>query len=68
MADVFVVALFMAYIGLDGLVGGNSINRDHPEPSTDIAVGAQGAQFEMGLFLFSGFCFFSIFWDDGCRK
>ena len=62
MADVFVVALFMAYIGLDGLVGGQLDQlRDHPEPSTDIVVGAQGAQFEMGLFLFTGFCFFSIF-------
>ena len=62
MADVFVVALFMAYIGLDGLVGDSSINYAIVQgPSTDIVVGAQGAQFEMGLFLFTGFCFFSIF-------
>ena len=62
MADVFVVALFMAYIGLDGLVGGQLDQlRDGRGPSTEMALGAQGAQFEMGLFLFTGFCFFSLF-------
>ena len=59
MADVFVVSIFMAYLGLDGVI---SSELEHLEGSSNPVniITTNGTHLEIGFFLFLGFVFSSF--------
>ena len=54
MADVFTVALFMAYLGMNGLVNSNLSQLDQQQADTIINT-ANYTRFKPGLIFFVGF-------------
>ena len=59
MADVFVVSIFMAYLGLDGVVGNELKHLENRGAPINI-ITTNGTHLEMGFFLFLGFVFTSF--------
>jgi hypothetical protein len=57
MADVFVIAIFMAYIGFSGILEGQLSQAD---PGV-VTPATNGTSFLPGLHLFTGFCLGSLF-------
>lgn len=54
MADVMVVSIFMAYLGLDGVVG-NELNKLEEQNNAINIITSNGTHLEVGFFLFLGF-------------
>ena len=54
MADVFVVSIFMAYLGLDGVVNNELRNLENQTDPVNI-ITTNGTHLEAGFFLFLGF-------------
>ena len=54
MADVFVVSIFMAYLGLDGVVNNELKSLESMQDPVNI-ITTNGTQLESGFFLFLGF-------------
>jgi len=54
MADVFVVSIFMAYLGLDGVVS-NELKRLEGKADPVNIITTNGTHLEVGFFLFLGF-------------
>ena len=54
MADVMVVSIFMAYLGLDGVVG-SELNKLETQDSPVNIITFNGTHLEVGFFLFLGF-------------
>ena len=59
MADVFVVAIFMAYIGFDGIIASQLTGFAGASPNVDVLT-TNGTSLEIGFFMFLGFCLFSL--------
>ena len=59
MADVFVVSIFMAYLGLDGVVN-NELRRLEAKGDPVNIITTNGTHLEVGFFLFLGFVFTSF--------
>lgn len=59
MADVFVVAIFMAYIGFDGIIASQLTGFAGASPNVDVLT-TNGTSLELGFFMFLGFCLFSL--------
>ncbi len=59
MADVFVVSIFMAYLGLDGVVN-NELRRLEGRGDPVNIITTNGTHLEMGFYLFLGFVFTSF--------
>ncbi len=55
MADVMVVAMFMAYIGFDGIVSSQLSGLAEAGASVDV-ITTNGTSLEIGFFMFLGFC------------
>jgi hypothetical protein len=60
MADVMVVAIFMAYIGFNGIVGSQMENLSRSSEPIEILT-TNGTQLTGGFFLFLFFCLASLF-------
>jgi hypothetical protein len=56
MADVFVIALFLAYLGFDGLTGSQLATLLTDSPFVDLET-QNGTQLRAGFHLFAAFCF-----------
>ena len=54
MADVFVVSIFMAYLGLDGVVS-NELKHLEAKSNPVNIITTNGTHLEVGFFLFLGF-------------
>lgn len=62
MADVFVIAIFMAYIGFGGLIDSQlSQLPSGSEQGLSVNASPNATAFQPGLFLFAGFCIVSLF-------
>ena len=62
MADVFVIALFMAFIGFNGIIDSQLGQLAQGNSSAiKIAPNAEGTAFQSGVYLFSAFCVASLF-------
>ena len=62
MADVFVIALFMAFIGFNGIIDSQLGQMAQGNSSAiKIAPNAEGTSFQSGFYLFSAFCVASLF-------
>ncbi len=59
MADVMVVSIFMAYLGLDGVVGSELGKLEEQSDPINI-ITSNGTHLEVGFFLFLGFVFSSF--------
>jgi len=59
MADVFVVSIFMAYLGLDGVVD-NELKHLEAKSDPINIITTNGSHLEVGFFLFIGFVFTSF--------
>ena len=59
MADVFVVAIFMAYIGFDGIIASQLSGFAGSSENVDILT-TNGTSLEIGFFMFLGFCLTSL--------
>ena len=59
MADVFVVSIFMAYLGLDGVVNNELKHLEGRSDPVNI-ITTNGTHLEVGFFLFLGFVFTSF--------
>lgn len=59
MADVFVVSIFMAYLGLDGVVDNELKHLEEKSDPINI-ITTNGSHLEVGFFLFIGFVFTSF--------
>lgn len=55
MADVFVIAMFLAYLGFDGLTGNQLATLMTDSPTVDVAT-ENGTELRVGFHLFAGFC------------
>ena len=60
MADVMVVAIFMAFIGFNGIVGSQMANLSRSSESMEILT-TNGTHLTGGFYLFLGFCLASLF-------
>ena len=61
MADVFVIAIFMAYIGFGGLIDSQlSQLPGGSEDGLSVNASPNATAFQPGLFLFAGFCIVSL--------
>ncbi len=60
MADVFVVAIFMAYIGFKGIIDSqlNQMTGDHI--TVDLITTHEGTALQVGFLLFTGYCLLSL--------
>ncbi len=59
MADVFVVAIFMAYIGFSGLISSQLAGLNQSSQSLEVLT-TNGTDLQIGFFLFLSFCFASL--------
>ena len=59
MADVMVVSIFMAYLGLDGVVG-SELSKLEAQRNAVNMITSNGTHLEVGFFLFLGFVFSSF--------
>ena len=59
MADVMVVSIFMAYLGLDGVVGSELTKLEEQRDAVNM-ITSNGTHLEVGFFLFLGFVFSSF--------
>jgi hypothetical protein len=59
MADVMVVAIFMAYIGFNGIVGSQLDMLENSSESVEIFT-TNGTRLLGGFYLFLGFCLSSL--------
>lgn len=59
MADVFVVAIFMAYIGFDGIISSQLSGFANANDSVDVLT-TNGTTLELGFFMFLSFCLVSL--------
>ena len=59
MADVFVVAMFMAYIGFNGLISSQLSSFAHSGADVDILT-TNGTSLQIGFFMFVAFCLASM--------
>ena len=59
MADVFVVAIFMAYIGFDGIIASQLTGFAGANANVDVLT-TNGTSLQIGFFMFLGFCLFSL--------
>ena len=59
MADVFVVAIFMAYIGFSGLISSQLSGLNQSTESIEVLT-TNGTDLQIGFFLFLSFCFSSL--------
>lgn len=55
MADVFVVSIFMAYLGLDGVVASELKHLEGKSADPINIITTNGTHLEVGFFLFLGF-------------
>jgi hypothetical protein len=60
MADVMVVAIFMAYIGFSGIVAEQLSQLENISPTIDILT-TNESKLNEGFFLFTGFVILSLF-------
>ena len=60
MADVMVVAIFMAYIGFNGIVG-NQLEQLREGAGTASIATANGTQLMSGFYLFLSYCLLGLF-------
>lgn len=67
MADVMVVAIFMAYIGFNGIVGSQMDNLSRSGQSMEILT-TNGTHLTGGFFLFLGFCLASLFLSSAITR
>ena len=61
MADVWVVALFMAYMGFDGLVGSQLAELEQASGENLKVLTTNGTELKAGFYLFLSFCLSSLF-------
>ncbi|NOQ35095.1 MAG: paraquat-inducible protein A, partial [Methylococcaceae bacterium] len=61
MADVWVVALFMAYMGFDGLVGSQLAQLEQASTGNMKVLTTNGTELKAGFYLFLAFCLSSLF-------
>lgn len=59
MADVMVVAIFMAYIGFDGIIASQLSGFADATEQVDVLT-TNGTSLELGFFMFLGFCLTSL--------
>jgi hypothetical protein len=61
MADVMVIAIFMAYIGFNGMIGSqlDLITRGAASAGVDVLT-TNGTSLQPGFFMFLAFCVFSL--------
>ena len=67
MADVMVVAIFMAYIGFNGIVGSQMANLSRSSQSIEILT-TNGTHLTGGFYLFLCFCLASLFLSSAITK
>jgi hypothetical protein len=69
MADVMVLAMFMAFIGLDGIVK-SQLSQLGPGDGGTLVVTAGGSQLQAGFYLFLGFVISSMVFSEAlkCRE
>jgi hypothetical protein len=60
MADVMVVALFMAYIGFNGLISSQLSHLSGASQHVDVLT-TNGTNLQVGFFLFLSFCLGSLY-------
>ncbi len=61
MADVFVVAIFMAYIGFDSILSNQLAQIAGVEKAKNIVSTQDHTSLQMGFYLFTAYCLFSLF-------
>jgi len=61
MADVFVVAIFMAYIGFDSILTNQLAQIVGGEKATNVVSTQDHTSLQMGFYLFAAYCIFSLF-------
>lgn len=61
MADVFVVAIFMAYIGFDSILSNQLAQLAGGEKATNVVSTQDHTSLQMGFYLFTAYCLFSLF-------
>jgi len=59
MADVFVVAILMAYIGLDGMISSQMNQLANTQQQFGL-LSTHGTELQIGFFMFLGFCLTSL--------
>jgi hypothetical protein len=67
MADVMVVAIFMAYIGFNGIVGSQMANLSRSDESIEILT-TNGTHLTGGFYLFLCFCLASLFLSSAITR
>jgi len=67
MADVMVIAIFMAYIGFNGIVGSQMDNLSRSTKSIKILT-TNGTHLSGGFYLFLGFCLASLFLSSAITR
>ena len=67
MADVMVVAIFMAFIGFNGIVGSQMANLSRSSQSMEILT-TNGTHLTGGFYLFLGFCLASLFLSSAITR
>jgi hypothetical protein len=67
MADVMVVALFMAYIGFNGIVGSQMANLSRSSKPIEILT-TNGTHLTGGFYLFLFFCLASLFLSSAITR
>ena len=60
MADVMVVAIFMAYIGFRGVIGSQLGQLENPDKTVEIITTSKGTALQVGFYLFTCFCLASL--------
>jgi len=60
MADVMVVAIFMAYIGFRGVIGSQLGQLENPNNAVEIITTNKGTALQVGFYLFTCFCLASL--------
>ena len=66
MADVFVIALFMAYLGFDGLIT-EQLNQLHEFTGASVILTTNHSALLPGFYAFTGFVLFSLFISQKTR-
>ena len=60
MADVFVVAIFMAFIGFKGIIDSQLNQLDGGNAAIDLITTHEGTALQVGFLLFTGYCLLSL--------